>query len=204
MNSDEAGAPLIGDEMEDKMISKGLKELTITKTVTTATYIYKFFETNVVSDVMEGAMTSAGGSLKEHGDDQDIKSITSGYCTPTSIIYPMDNKKKSDIVISGIIGTDKQGFTYSPQKFIYIYDANNKKQHELAMAAVEKGVHEWNAIDGCVAEAFSFSVSGTSYPTITAISGISRGFMSGTVKEIKNEPKTPAGKSENKPYDSDE
>lgn len=193
MESNEGGGAYM-TERDDGGLMKGVKELTITKIMKEEKTVVSFFETKSIGGTMasggDSGMAKGGGV----GDGEDIKSITGGYYTPSSITYPVDPSvpkdplATSDIMITGIIGTNKQGFTFSPQKYIYIYDGKNKQQHELAMLSVQKGAREWNAIDGCVAEVFSFSITETSYPAITAISGISHGFKSGT---ITNTVKTP-------------
>lgn len=117
-------------------------------------------------------------SIKDNrGDnDDDFHSIAS---------YSSSTMPFTNIIVSGIIGTDKMGNTYSPQKFIYVYDKNNKKHHEIAMESISNGVQEWNAKEGCSANAFTFTMKDTNFPVITALSGVSRGFMAGTINEFK-------------------
>lgn len=114
-------------------------------------------------------------SIKGTNDD-DFYSVAS---------YTPNTACTTNILISGIIGTDKMGSTYSPQKFIYVYDKNNKRHHEIAMESIAKGVKEWNSIEGCSANSFTFTMNDTNFPVITALSGISRGFMGGDINEIK-------------------
>lgn len=118
-------------------------------------------------------------SIKGTNDDKDDDFYSVASYTPNTA-------STTNILISGIIGTDKMGSTYSPQKFIYVYDKNNKRHHEIAMESIAKGVKEWNSIEGCSANSFTFTMNDTNFPVITALSGISRGFMGGAINEIKS------------------
>lgn len=105
-------------------------------------------------------------------------------------------------VISGLIGTDQDGNTYSPQKFIFVH-SKDSKDAAIITAILEKRADEWNSIEGCSCALFTQPMlwSGTA---VNVIAGHDHGFANRGIPEVaakknakavKPEPPSPAAKT---------
>lgn len=117
------------------------------------------------------------------------------------------NNKKPDAidyntVITGLIGTDQDGNTYSPQKFIFVH-SKDSKDTAIITAVLEKKADEWNSIEGCSCALFTQPMlwSGTA---VNVIAGYNHGFTNigipevaakKNAKTVKPEPPSPAAKT---------
>lgn len=108
-------------------------------------------------------------------DDEDGPKASPPKPKPAVAPVKKSIEQTNTTIITGIIGTDSEGNTYSPQKLTFTFNKDNKDAN-IIKAIIDKNVDEWNSIEGCQCNSFAIEMPCDGLP-ITVISGHDHGFM---------------------------
>lgn len=98
-----------------------------------------------------------------------------------------DPPKTTPFTISGIIGTDENGYTFIPPACLFGFDPKNATHKKLVDERVKDDLATWNALAGCSARSFSVSADDWTDGAPSVVGGLTRNFTAKKFPEGKSE-----------------